>query len=72
MPFRRSHDDQGTEGQLSDAERSLVCAECGAVSEAGAVGWRAYLADDGEAAVAFCPECAKREFGERRGRAMPN
>jgi hypothetical protein len=42
--------------------RQLVCAECGAESEAGAVGWRAYL-DDDEAVVTFCPECAKREFG---------
>lgn len=39
--------------------------ECGAESEAGAVGWRAYLADDGEA-FTFCPRCADREFGGRR------
>jgi hypothetical protein len=42
--------------------RQLVCAEYGARSEAGAVGWRAYL-DDDEVAVAFCPNCAAREFG---------
>jgi len=40
----------------------LICAECGAESPPDAAGWRAYLTDDGEAAV-FCPECAAREFG---------
>ena len=43
------------------AERPLRCAECGAVSEADARGWRAYLDDEGQA-VTFGPECAKREF----------
>jgi hypothetical protein len=50
--------------------RQLVCAECGAESEAGAVGWRGYL-DDDEAAVIFCSACAAREFGadDRGGQA---
>jgi hypothetical protein len=39
----------------------LVCAECAAVSPSDADGWRAYLADDGDA-VMFCPDCASREF----------
>lgn len=39
----------------------LVCAECGTESNAGALGWRAYL-DDDETAVIFCPDCARREF----------
>jgi hypothetical protein len=39
------------------------CAECGAVAEAGAEGWKAYI-DDDEAVVLFCPECAEREFRE--------
>ena len=38
---------------------ALVCAECGAVSDPDAAGWRAYLDVDGEAVV-FCPECAER------------
>lgn len=41
--------------------RRLVCAECGDESEAGAVGWRAYLDDDGAARI-FCPRCSPREF----------
>jgi hypothetical protein len=41
--------------------RQLVCAECGARSDACALEWRAYL-DDEEAAVVFCPDCARREF----------
>ena len=43
------------------ALRELVCAECGAVSEGEAAGWRAYL-DDDDQAVTFCPECAESEF----------
>jgi hypothetical protein len=43
----------------------LECAECGRPSELGAVGWRAMLTDDEPpAVVVFCPECAKREFGD--------
>jgi hypothetical protein len=49
----------------SAAEPQLVCAECGAVSEGDAAGWRAYLDDDGQA-VPFCPECAGRESVPRR------
>ena len=48
--------------QSSGKEHPLVCAECGAESEAGAVGWRAYLGDEDEA-FTFCPRCAEREFG---------
>jgi hypothetical protein len=41
----------------------VVCAECGATSDARAEGWRAYL-DDCTQAVTFCPECAEREFSD--------
>lgn len=41
----------------------LTCANCGAVSDEFAEGWRAYLDDEGQA-VTFCPECAEREFGD--------
>jgi hypothetical protein len=43
------------------SEHPLICAECDGESEAGAVGWRAYL-DCEDAVVCFCPECATREF----------
>ena len=46
-----------------EEEYRLVCVGCCVESEAGAVGWRAYLDDDG-AAGTFCPECAEREFGD--------
>jgi hypothetical protein len=45
------------------SERPLICAECGAESEAGTVGWRAYLGDEDEV-LTFCPECAAREFDQ--------
>jgi hypothetical protein len=46
----------------------LVCAECGASAENRARGWRMYRADledenDHPELVAYCPECAAREFG---------
>ncbi len=41
----------------------LICANCGAVSDELAEGWRAYLDDEGQAAT-FCPECAEQEFGD--------
>jgi hypothetical protein len=47
------------------AEAPLVCAECGPESPPDAKGWRAYLDDDGAAAM-FCPECAAREFDADR------
>jgi hypothetical protein len=55
----------------------LTCSECGRQSDENAIGWQAHLgADDIEEvpedeepkrvlAFSFCPECAKREFGER-------
>ena len=49
------------EGSTPAVERTLTCAECGRESEPDAAGWRAYLDGDGQA-VAFCPDCAKREF----------
>ena len=56
---------------------SLRCEECGAVAHEAARGWRAVrvpLVDDMEEVeahgprelVAYCPECARREFGEPR------
>ena len=50
-------------------QAQLVCVECGAVACGGARGWRAVLADDEEdpppEIVAYCPECAEREFDRR-------
>lgn len=52
--------------------RGLMCAECGAVPDSHASGWRggwrAYLAfdpaaDDFPYTVLFCPRCAAGEFG---------
>lgn len=44
----------------------LSCAECPAVSDETARGWRGFLTDDeyepAEVAI-LCPECAEREFG---------
>jgi hypothetical protein len=39
----------------------LRCGECGSQSDPDAKGWQAYL-DDEDQAVAFCPDCAEREF----------
>jgi hypothetical protein len=44
-----------------ESEHRLFCAECGCESEAGAVGWRAYLAHEDEL-FTFCPRCVEREF----------
>jgi hypothetical protein len=46
----------------------LVCTECAKRSES-APGWRAFLAQDPDedlepVVVAFCPECARREFDD--------
>lgn len=42
------------------------CAECGAIwLPADEDRWEAYLIDDEPPELAFyCPDCAKREFGE--------
>ncbi len=47
---------------------TLVCVECGLRSET-APAWRAYLAGDPREAAddevaIYCPDCAKREFGD--------
>jgi hypothetical protein len=47
----------------------LVCVECSTVSDDAAIGWRACLTDDEyepTAVATFCPQCAKREFGQRQ------
>jgi hypothetical protein len=50
----------------------INCEECGTPPATGeeAFRWRAYLisvVDDGDEEVAvYCPECADREFGDRR------
>jgi DNA-directed RNA polymerase subunit RPC12/RpoP len=49
------------EGSTPAVERTLTCAECGRESEPDAAGRRTYLYDDGQA-VAFCPDCSRREF----------
>ena len=47
------------------AEGPPVCAECGRQprDENAADEWRAYPGVDDDLPV-FCPECAKREFGD--------
>jgi hypothetical protein len=50
----------------------LVCVECGRVQGDDERGWRSYLTideDDPVEAMACCPDCADREFGQQRGRA---
>jgi hypothetical protein len=46
-----------------DEDSARRCAECGAVADERAEGWRTYLTEDDETAV-YCPACAAREFGE--------
>ena len=46
--------------------RGLVCLECGEVAAGRAWRWRMYLSIENELG-AYCPECAKREFGRRSG-----
>ena len=46
----------------------LRCVECGREQAASEPGWKAYLTTDEDEpaeAVVYCPECARREFGER-------
>jgi hypothetical protein len=47
---------------------TITCVECGRQPRASEL-WRLYFADVGEVAI-YCPECAKREFGET-GRERP-
>jgi hypothetical protein len=47
----------------------IVCAECPRVSSFTARGWKAYRTDDIEldeppTLAFYCPECARREFGD--------
>jgi hypothetical protein len=44
-------------------QETLACIECGKKATGHAVGFKAYVADDGEL-VMYCPVCAEREFGE--------
>jgi len=43
----------------------LVCAQCGVEAPPDAKGWELHLRNDPNEpeAFAFCPECAKRAFG---------
>jgi hypothetical protein len=46
-----------------------VCANCDRVSDGAASGWRAYKYENEEEGgppevLAFCPDCAVREFGD--------
>jgi hypothetical protein len=45
----------------------MVCVECGVVSlerDQADGGWRLYLrSDEPPELAAYCPECAKKEFG---------
>jgi ribosomal protein L44E len=50
---------------LKKPGQQLLCAECGKQADANAEGWRAYLtSDEPEEVATFCPDCAKREFGD--------
>ena len=56
---------------MSPAARAecLRCVECGREQPNGECGWKAYLTTDEDEpaqAVLYCPECATREFGERK------
>jgi hypothetical protein len=55
----------------------VKCAECGAVADEHAAGWRLYRSDlppeaeaedptgaDVPAVIVFCPDCAAGEFGD--------
>lgn len=57
------------QGERVDAG-PLVCEECRRVWSDPTARWRVYLtADDPPVAVAYCPACAEREFGEEVGPA---
>jgi hypothetical protein len=50
----------------------MRCAECDREADDHPQGWRAMLAEEWETdgslyVVTYCPECAAREFGERKG-----
>jgi hypothetical protein len=56
------HDSESARAERAEPHR-LTCIECDEVARGDATGWRAYLTDEREL-VAYCPECAEREFGE--------
>jgi hypothetical protein len=48
---------------------TLRCVECGLEADEDAAGWRAYLGhdpreDEEPVVVTYCPDCARREFGD--------
>jgi hypothetical protein len=56
------------EQRVREQVRIVACVECGAQSDAGWRGWRAYRVDDPEldeppALGFYCPGCAEAEFG---------
>jgi hypothetical protein len=58
-----------TDRETSQRVHVLACAECPRVSTVTARGWRAYRTDDPERdeppkLTFFCPDCARREFGD--------
>lgn len=54
-------------------DATVSCVECGREQSAGERGWRVYLTTDEDEpveAVVYCPECARREFGDSPSRAL--
>jgi hypothetical protein len=53
---------------MGRATIALECVECGKGEDEIAPGWQAFLVadpdiEDEEEIVAYCPDCARREFG---------
>ena len=60
-----------TDREISQDVHVLACAECPRVSTVTARGWKAYRTDDPERdepprLTLYCPDCARREFGDSR------
>jgi hypothetical protein len=58
-------------GEVDFEVHVFGCVECPRVSSASARGWKAYRVDDPEEDTPpqlgfYCPNCARREFGEPR------
>ena len=50
---------------------NLTCEECGRQADVVAHAWRTYLTyedDDSTETATYCPECARREFGDEENK----